>query len=137
MEGYVPGEQPGEGEFLKLNTNENPYPPSDRVVAALRAACDRNLRRYPDPDAVAVLAKLSDRFGLPAEQIVMGNGSDELLNAALRCFAGPRQPVATGLAAIRRRCIPPTGDVVTFVRRGRLPSEHSPVSAQPRGRHGA
>ena len=94
MEGYVPGEQPGEGEFLKLNTNENPYPPSDRVVEALRAACDGNLRRYPDPDAVAVLAKLSERFGVPAGQIVMGNGSDELLNAALRCFAGPGQPVA-------------------------------------------
>ncbi len=94
MEGYVPGEQPGDGEFLKLNTNENPYPPSDRVIAALRAACDGNLKRYPDPDAVAVLAKLSERFGLPAEQIAMGNGSDELLNAALRCFAGPGQPVA-------------------------------------------
>jgi histidinol-phosphate aminotransferase len=88
MKGYVPGEQPKQGEFLKLNTNENPYAPSPRVLERLRQACDERLRRYPDPDASGVKSRLSKLFGLPVESILVGNGSDELLNLAIRCFVG-------------------------------------------------
>ncbi|HIM55560.1 MAG TPA: histidinol-phosphate transaminase [Candidatus Latescibacteria bacterium] len=88
MEGYVPGEQPRQRQLVKLNTNENPYPPSPLVLERLRAACGQQLRRYPDSQSVGVRSRLADLFQIPPEQILVGNGSDELLNVALRCFAG-------------------------------------------------
>ena len=94
MEGYVPGEQPRQGQFVKLNTNENPYPPSPLVMERLRAACDEQLRRYPDSQSVGVRTRLGDLFQIPTEQILVGNGSDELLNVALRSFAGAGDKVA-------------------------------------------
>jgi len=93
MEGYVPGEQPREAGFIKLNTNENPYPPSPLVVERLLAACSEGLRKYPDPGATGVRQRLSQLFGVGMEQTLVGNGSDELLNIALRCFAGPGDAV--------------------------------------------
>jgi histidinol-phosphate aminotransferase len=93
MTGYVPGEQPKDQPFIKLNTNENPYPPSPLVLERLREACDGNLRRYPDADAAEVTRRLSELFSLPADQILVGNGSDELLNTAMRCFVGPGDTV--------------------------------------------
>ena len=93
MRGYVPGEQPRQGEFVKLNTNENPYPPSPLVLERLRQACDEQLRRYPDPDASGVKARLSKLFQVPPEWTLVGNGSDELLNLAIRCFVGSGQRV--------------------------------------------
>ena len=94
MKGYVPGEQPRQRQFVKLNTNENPYPPSPLVVERLRAACDEQLRRYPDSQSVGVRTRLADLFQVPPEQILVGNGSDELLNVALRSFAGAGDRVA-------------------------------------------
>ena len=94
IEGYIPGEQPRAGEYIKLNTNENPYPPSPNVIIAVRNACNSQLHRYPDPDAYSVVVRLSKLFGISEKQIVVGNGSDELLNVALRCFAGTGQKVA-------------------------------------------
>jgi histidinol-phosphate aminotransferase len=93
MEGYIPGEQPREGGFIKLNTNENPYPPAPLVIERLMAACGEGLRKYPDPGAVGVRQRLSRLFGVAVEETLVGNGSDELLNIALRCFAGPGDAV--------------------------------------------
>ena len=93
MQGYVPGEQPGEGGYIKLNTNENPYPPSPLVLGRLHAACNTDLRLYPDPNAWAVRNKLSKLFAVAPEQTIVGNGSDELLNIILRSFVDPGQKV--------------------------------------------
>ncbi len=93
MTGYVPGEQPKDRTFVKLNTNENPYPPSPLVLQRLREACDDNLRRYPDADASDVTRRLGELFSVPVDQILIGNGSDELLNTAMRCFVGPGDTV--------------------------------------------
>jgi histidinol-phosphate aminotransferase len=94
MEGYVPGEQPQQDQIVKLNTNENPYPPSPLVLERLRAACDERLRRYPDAQSDGVRTRLAQLFEIPSEQVLVGNGSDELLNVALRCFAGVGDKVA-------------------------------------------
>ena len=88
MTGYIPGEQPKDRKFVKLNTNENPYPPSPLVLERLRQACDTGLRLYPDADAHEVSRRLSELFAVPAQQILIGNGSDDLLNTAMRCFVG-------------------------------------------------
>ena len=85
MTGYVPGEQPAPGEkVIKINTNENPYPPSPRVLEALRQAADERLRLYPPPLADAVRARAAALYGFAPEQVLVGNGSDELL-ALLVC----------------------------------------------------
>ena len=94
MAGYLPGEQPADGEYLKLNTNESPFPPSPLVLARLRAAVDGSLRRYPDAEARGIRRRLATLFGFSEEHFVVGNGSDELLNIAVRCFAGAGDPVA-------------------------------------------
>jgi len=94
MTGYQPGEQPRDSSTIKLNTNENPYPASPLVMARLRAAVGDGLRRYPDAGATGIRQRLSVLFDLPADQFVIGNGSDELLNVAVRCFAGAGDAVA-------------------------------------------
>jgi histidinol-phosphate aminotransferase len=87
MKGYTPGEQPGEGErVVKLNTNENPYPPSPRVVEIYRQTDGSRLRRYPDPMGNKVRDKLAAMFAIRRENILCGNGSDELLSLATRAF---------------------------------------------------
>jgi histidinol-phosphate aminotransferase len=93
MQGYVPGEQPREGGFIKLNTNENPYPPSPLVAERLRAACGDDLRLYPDPEARGVRDRLAALFGVAPDQVMVGNGSDELLNLIVRSVAGPGDAV--------------------------------------------
>ncbi len=84
LAGYVPGEQPRSQEFIKLNTNENPYPPSPRVLAAIAAAASAHLRLYPAPHAEEVRGSAATRYGVPAEQVLVGNGSDELLSLIMR-----------------------------------------------------
>ena len=92
---YVPGEQPEPGHrVIKLNTNENPYPPSPRVLDALRAAIDGALRLYPDPEAQALRRRASEVYGVPADHIMAGNGSDELLALLLRATIDPGDRVA-------------------------------------------
>ncbi len=86
---YVPGEQPKVKGLIKLNTNENPYPPSPRVLAAVKAATDGRLRLYPNPTAQLLRDKLADLHQCQPENIIVGNGSDELLAMAVRCFVGP------------------------------------------------
>jgi histidinol-phosphate aminotransferase len=94
MAGYIPGEQPTGRGVLKLNANENPYPPSPRVLAAARAAANQSLRFYPEAASSSLRAVASRVYGVPANQIIAGNGSDELLTILMRCFVGPRDRVA-------------------------------------------
>jgi histidinol-phosphate aminotransferase len=75
---YVPGEQPKLDDLVKLNTNENPYPPSPRVLAAIADATDR-LHLYPDPRATALREAIAARYGVAPEEVFVGNGSDEIL----------------------------------------------------------
>ena len=75
---YVPGEQPKQDGVVKLNTNENPYPPSPRVAAAIAAAADR-LRLYPDPHAQALRETIAAHYHVAPEEVFVGNGSDEVL----------------------------------------------------------
>jgi histidinol-phosphate aminotransferase len=86
---YVPGEQPKIKGLIKLNTNENPYPPSPKVLAAVKAAVDQRLRLYPNPTAEALRAKLASLHRCKPENIIVGNGSDELLALATRAFVEP------------------------------------------------
>ena len=76
---YVPGEQPRREKLVKLNTNESPYAPSPRVLAAIAAVSADSLRLYPDPESVELKQAFADRNGLRPEQVFIGNGSDEVL----------------------------------------------------------
>src|SRR5690349_11285293 len=89
LHAYVPGEQPKIKGLIKLNTNENPYPPSPRVLRAVRAATDGRLRLYPNPTAESLRAKLAKLHRCQPENIIVGNGSDEMLALAVRAFVEP------------------------------------------------
>ncbi len=89
MAGYVPGEQPRDGGFIKLNTNENPYPPSPRVKSALIEAASDRLRLYPDPMSTAFCRSVAQLHGVAPEMVMAGNGSDDLLTILTRAFVGP------------------------------------------------
>jgi histidinol-phosphate aminotransferase len=93
LEPYVPGEQPKVRGLVKLNTNENPYPPSPRVLRAVKAAVDGRLRLYPSATAERLRVKLAELHGCQVDQIVVGNGSDELLALAVRTFVEPWEAV--------------------------------------------
>ncbi|MFD1776274.1 histidinol-phosphate transaminase [Paenibacillus rhizophilus] len=86
---YVPGEQPRAGRLVKLNTNENPYPPSPEVLEAMKAAVTDKLRLYPDPNCSRLRETASRHYGVPAEQIFAGNGSDEILAFCFKAFFDP------------------------------------------------
>jgi histidinol-phosphate aminotransferase len=89
MDGYTPGEQPRDGAFIKLNTNENPYPPSPRVLEAIRAALtDDRLRKYPDPMGTAFRQAAGRVLGVEPDGILIGNGSDDLLTIITRACVG-------------------------------------------------
>ena len=94
MQGYEPGEQPRDTGFIKLNTNENPYPPSPKVLRAIRAAVNQRLRLYPEPTAMPVRRKLAALLHTSPDCVIVGNGSDDLLTMIIRSFAGPRRAVA-------------------------------------------
>ena len=95
FEPYVPGEQPADGEdWIKLNTNESPLPPSPRVIEAIKAATDESLRLYPSPTAAPARQAIAKHFGLAPMQVTLGNGADELIEMCLRAFAGAGDRVA-------------------------------------------
>jgi len=98
LHAYVPGEQPKIKGLIKLNTNENPYPPSPKVLNAVKAAVDGRLRLYPNPTAQPLREKLAKLHGCTPENIIVGNGSDELLALATRAFV---EPVGTARRAVR------------------------------------
>ena len=119
---YVPGEQPRDRKFIKLNTNENPYPPSPKVIEAIQKASTETLRLYPDPSCTELLETIAVRHGLNAGQVFAGNGSDEILAFAFAAFFGSEEalifpditysfyPVYAGLWDIPYRTIPLESD---------------------------
>jgi len=95
LHAYAPGEQPKVKGLIKLNTNENPYPPSPGVLKAIQAAVDGRLRLYPNPTAQALREKLARFHRCTPAEVLVGNGSDELLALAVRAFVEPAEN-ATG-----------------------------------------
>jgi histidinol-phosphate aminotransferase len=95
---YVYGEQPKIKGLIKLNTNENPYPPSPKVLAAVKAAVDGRLRLYPSPTAQLLREKLAKLHGCHVDNLIVGNGSDELLALATRAFVEPCVGQASSLS---------------------------------------
>ena len=92
LQAYVPGLQPQESGWIKLNTNENAYPPSPRVVEALQREIGTDgasLRLYPSPTSAPLRAAVARRHGLSPENVCIGNGGDDILNLLVRCFCGP------------------------------------------------
>ena len=90
---YTPGEQPRDMQYVKLNTNESPFPPSPAVKAAVADEVDR-LQLYSDPECTALRGKLAEVYGVRPEQVLMVNGSDEVLNFAFMAFADEAHPLA-------------------------------------------
>ena len=95
MAGYTPGEQPSIGErVVKLNTNENPFPPSEKVMQAIAQIEPELLRRYPNPTADVFRNAAAKVFGVERDMIIAGNGSDEILSIAVRTFLSPGDTLA-------------------------------------------
>jgi len=96
MAGYTPGEQPGPGDkVVKLNTNENPYPPSPKVLDAIRSIDADALRRYPSPMADDFRAAAARLHGVHPDCVLAGNGSDDILQIALRCYCAAGDVLAS------------------------------------------
>ncbi|PKU26353.1 histidinol-phosphate transaminase [Telmatospirillum siberiense] len=120
---YVAGEQPVLDDLVKLNTNENPYGPSDRVIAAIRAQATDGLRLYPDPTSSRLRATIAARNGVEANQVFVGNGSDEVLAHTFQALLKHDQvllfpditysfyPVYCGLYGIEYREVPLTAEM--------------------------
>jgi histidinol-phosphate aminotransferase len=89
--GYTPGEQPQAGKFIKLNTNESPYPPSPRVTRAIQQAAEAGLMRYPDPLGNAFRRRAAEVLGVEPDWILCGNGSDDILTIVTRALVGRGQ----------------------------------------------
>jgi len=94
LQPYVPGEQPQDMQYIKLNTNESPFPPAPGVMKVIGEAEVAKLYLYSDPDCKALIAAIAKRFGLRPEQVTVGNGSDEVLWFALRAFCDEETPLA-------------------------------------------
>jgi histidinol-phosphate aminotransferase len=90
---YVPGEQPKQRGIIKLNTNENPYPPAPGVAKALQEMDTDLLRRYPDPAATALVEELANRYQLDADQVFVGVGSDDVLAMCFLTFFNGEKPI--------------------------------------------
>ena len=93
LDPYVPGEQPIDMAYIKLNTNESPYPPSPGVIAAINESETSKLKLYPNPEGVALVKRLSEFYNVSEENIIIGNGSDELLAFAFQAFCDDERPV--------------------------------------------
>ncbi len=94
LEAYIPGEQPQDMNYIKLNTNESPFPPAPAVQEAVNAAEIGRLNLYPDPEGRALRETLAKRYGVKMENIFLANGSDELLNFFFMAFCDEERPVA-------------------------------------------
>ena len=90
---YVPGEQPKNADVIKLNTNENPYPPSPLVAQTIKEFDAGLLRKYPDPDASALVNELAGTYSLKPENVFVGIGSDDVLSLAFLTFFDSEKPV--------------------------------------------
>lgn len=91
---YVPGEQPKDRQFIKLNTNENPYPPAPEVIRAIQEAAGESLRLYPDPECLALRQAVAKATGVKPTQVFCGNGSDEILSFAFQAFFDREEPIS-------------------------------------------
>lgn len=92
LEAYVPGEQPKDRRYVKLNTNESPYPPSPEVINAVKEEAGR-LQLYSDPECTPLISACAKLFGVHKDQILMTNGSDEILNFAFMAFCDREHPI--------------------------------------------
>jgi len=90
---YVPGEQPNDRTYIKLNTNENPYPPSPLVLKAIRENANESLRLYPDPECNELRERIASYYGFNKEEVFVGNGSDEILAFSFMAFFMPDRPL--------------------------------------------
>lgn len=127
LEAYTPGEQPRDLQYVKLNTNESPFPPSPGVTAAAARAAE-TLRLYSDPESAALTAAVAERYGVSPSQVLMTNGSDEILNFAFMAFGDARHgfvfpditygfyPVFAAVNAVPFREIPLRDDFTIDVR---------------------
>lgn len=119
---YIPGEQPKDRQFIKLNTNECPYPPSPKALEAIKKAAGDTLRLYPDPECVELRSTIAEREGLDLGQVFCGNGSDEILAFAFQAFFDSDRevvfpkitysfyPVYTDFFGLKRREVPMNPD---------------------------
>lgn len=122
LEPYVPGEQPKVDNLIKLNTNENPYPPSPKVAQAISSQEVDKLRLYPDPNSMALKSAIASYYSVKADQVFIGNGSDEVLAHAFMAFFQQDKPllypdisysfypVYCNLYGIEEKCIPLADD---------------------------
>ena len=94
IEPYVPGEQSKDRDIVKINANENPYPPSPRAVAALKTFDTDRLRFYPQADSLPLKEAIADFYGVKAENVFVGNGSDDVLALAFQSFFNGDKPIA-------------------------------------------
>jgi len=94
LEAYVPGEQPQDMQYVKLNTNESPFPPSPAVLAAVNGEEVSRLNLYPDPEGRVLREKLAELYGVKPGNVFLANGSDELLSFAFMAFCDQSRPVA-------------------------------------------
>ncbi|MEK5069103.1 histidinol-phosphate transaminase [Sporosarcina sp. FSL K6-1508] len=92
-EPYVPGEQVEQKDIIKLNTNENPYPPSPKVIAAIQQEMGRSLQLYPSPTATELRETIGRQYGLSADEVFVGNGSDEVLAFSFMAFFEPGKTI--------------------------------------------
>jgi len=118
LNAYMPGEQPRDGGLIKLNTNENPYPPSPRVAEVLAGLQVEDLRRYPDPGCSALRECIAGLHGVDPDQVLVGNGSDEVLALCTRAFVEndgtigyfdatySLYPVLADIRGVRKRPVP-------------------------------
>lgn len=93
IEPYVCGEQPKDKKYVKLNTNENPYPPSPKVLEAIKNAANGDLRLYPDPDSDALRETIAEYYNLNKNEVFIGNGSDEVLAFSFLAYFNPKQSI--------------------------------------------
>lgn len=89
---YVPGEQPQDKKYIKLNTNESPYPPSEKTLDAVSRVQVSALNLYPDPDAKNLTKALAERYGVNTDEVFLSNGSDDILNFAFMAFCDESHP---------------------------------------------
>ena len=128
LQPYVPGEQPQDGGFIKLNTNECPYPPCEEVIDALRAAVDGSLRLYPDPVCTRVRERAAEALGVEPDMVIVGNGSDDILTIVMRSFVSEGDRVvylnpSYGLYSVLTDIQNGRGHVVEYTDDFRLPDD--------------
>lgn len=118
LEAYVPGEQPKDMKYIKLNTNESPFPPSPSVIEAAREEAGR-LQLYSDPECTPLVDKFAELYGIDKESVIMTNGSDEVLNFAFMAFSDEKRPLAFPDITY--------GFYPVFARLNRIPYEEIPL----------